>query len=184
MSNTITIVGCDPHPEGGHFVLTEWDVSAKGHPELLFACQDMPWRTEDTMYAVEDPRGVLFSTTNSKLWSETCFQAGRICEAYNAEIVSPADARESLAKAARADQAPRKDREVRELIEVIYGKGCFAREKQCPKRKNKSHGKDCPVCEGTGAERKEGRLVELNTPHYRDAFVVAQHVAMRLAGGE
>ena len=46
---------------------------------------------------------------------------------------------------------------VRAVLQEEFGGDCFDKAKACPKRKNKSHGDDCPICHGTGNERKAGR---------------------------
>jgi hypothetical protein len=177
------IYGADPSPTGAHVVLTRWVEWPDGQVQLTAAlAAEGCIFAEDTL-AVEDPRGVLFSKTNSLLWSQTCFQAGLLAGVHRGgggavAIVPPQDARALLASMAGSSSVPTKDREVRELLQVVHGQDAFDKPLLCPKRNNKSHGADCPVCHGSGFKRPAGRLAELTTPHLRDAFLVAQYVAM------
>lgn len=174
------ILGIDPSPTGGHGALTLWSCGELLRVEASFTF-DTAWST----IAIEDPRGVLFQRTSSLLWSQTCVEAGRFIGRYSIpdeNIVKPAVAREFLASLANEQKSPRKDGEVKAMLEVVYGPGAFDREKACGKRKNKSHGSDCQICGGTGIERAAGILSPLNTPHLRDAFVIAQFVALRGEG--
>lgn len=182
--STVCIVGVDPHPNGGHFVVSEWIIAEGEDPQLVFAAQAEPWTEPGATYVVEDPRGVLFNRTSSLLWSQTNFSAGEIRERFDAEMVSPAEARKSLVKMAGATGVPTKDGHIKELLELIFGVDAFSKGKVCSRRKAKSHGPDCPKCHGTTWESPPGKLHEISNPHFRDAFVVAQYVAMRLAGGE
>lgn len=191
MNKRLIVLGVDPAPTCLHTCRVSFEVDSD-HPE------DEPtvvWAYSKTepdpgislvstpeFVAVEDPRGVLFSRTSSKLWSETCAMAGGTFWKHypRSSWVSPQAARASLAEAAGQMGLPRKDSEVRQLLEVIYGKDAFAKEKLCRKRKNKTHGNDCPLCFGTTVERYAGKLAELSTAHYRDAFVAARHLAKEL----
>ncbi len=177
------VYGADPSPTGAHVVLARWVEWPDGQVQLTAALVAEGCIFATDTLAVEDPRGVLFAKTNSLLWSQTCFQAGLLAGAHRGgggtvAIVPPQDARALLARLAKSDSVPTKDREVRELLQVVHGQDAFDKPLFCPKRKNKSHGADCPVCHGSGLKRPAGRLAELTTPHFRDAFLVAQYVAM------
>lgn len=169
----------DPHPNGIYAVMSVW-VFEDGAPSLssiVYSGGDVAdW---SDFSAIEDPRGVLFHGTSSLLWSQTIFSAGIVAGQLGIPEklwVKSQDARQTLGELAGYGKTPRKDREVKECLQALYGEDCFLREKACRKAKNKSHGKDCPLCGGSGAERLEGLLVDLNTSHYRDAFLVALHV--------
>lgn len=47
---------------------------------------------------------------------------------------------------------------VRARLRSEFGEAAWQTAKACPKRKNKSHGDDCPVCGGSGFARKAGWL--------------------------
>jgi len=179
------VYGADPSPTGAHVVESWWVEWPDGSVQLTTAAPVEGSVLTSNILAVEDPRGVLFSKTNSLLWSQTCFQAGLLAGVHrggggSVAIVSPQDARTLLSIMAGSSSVPTKDREVRELLQVVHGQDAFDKALLCPKRKNKSHGADCPVCHGSGLKRPAGRLAELTTPHLRDAFLVAQYVAMEV----
>jgi hypothetical protein len=177
------IYGADPSPTGAHVVESWWVEWPDGSVQLSTAAPVEGGVLAPHILAVEDPRGVLFSKTNSLLWSQTCFQAGLLAGVHRGgggavAIIPPQDARALLARLAKSDSVPTKDREVRELLQVVHGQDAFDKPLLCPKRNNKSHGADCSACHGSGLKRPAGRLAELTTPHFRDAFLVAQYVAM------
>lgn len=182
MSGTLKIVGVDPAPGGWHSVSVLIELSSG----LIWCVTELPFDSfrhrNDSAFsadivAVEDPRGVLFRGTSTKLWSETCARAGGVFWANRGAVwVAPHEARLTLSKlAGQPGIMPRKDSEVRALLKVVFGDDCFDVAKACPKRKNKRHGSDCPTCGGTGYATRAGVLSRLTSAHLRDAFVVALH---------
>lgn len=182
---TTIVYGVDAAPTRLHTVRAEFD--NHGLPVHVMSRTSEEGEILDARgewVAIEDPTGVLFQTTNSMLWSQTCRTAGEVfgLNHLTAAYAKPQDARQWLANASRQQNPPKKDREVKECLQALYGQGCFDKEKLCPKVKNKTHDTGCPICLGTGLERVAGVLSELNTPHFRDAFVVAAFMHCRLVG--
>jgi len=168
------VTGIDPAPNKLYYASVQFDSDG---PRIVCVGKGQASDVKELFgfFAIEDPTGVLFSTTNSRLWSMTNQRSGEMFGATieRARYVSPHTAREWLGAVARQPQAPRKDREVRECLSLLFGDEAFDKPKLCPKRGNKSHGRDCKLCFGTGHSRVAGPLAELNTPHFRDAFVAA-----------
>ncbi len=63
----------------------------------------------------------------------------------------------------------RDDKAVKMELCRRFGVDLYAREKLCPRRKNKSHGTECPICHGTGLEREAGRLAGFEGKAKQDA---------------
>jgi hypothetical protein len=169
-------IGVDPAPDKIYFVVMR--VSEGFIAEVCWVGDCQPahfFHGSASLIAIEDPSGVLFSKTNSLLWSRTNMRAGETWGANHGTsvYVHPHDVRGWLGEKARQNQAPKKDREVRECLAVIFGADAFDKKKECPKRKNKNHSSDCKVCFGTGFSRENGLLAPLTTPHHRDAFAAA-----------
>jgi hypothetical protein len=187
------ILGVDPAPDRCYAVTVEFDpggrlVGAYAEPSEPGFLPTSPFGdAQRTWVAIEDPTGVLFSKTNSVLWSKTCRTAGEVYGLNRsvAAYVAPQDARQLLGRMAKQSQPPTKDREVRECLLLVYGEDAFEKEKLCPRRKLKKHDLelDCALCHGTGVAVKAGILSELTSPHLRDAFVVAVYYHSRVRGG-
>lgn len=189
------ILGVDPAPDRCHAVTVEFDpggrlVGVYAEPSeaglLPFANRSLRDGSR-AWVAIEDPTGILFSKTNSVLWSKTCRTAGEVFGMNRgvAAYVAPQDARQLLGRMAKQSQPPAKNREVMECLLLVYGEDSFAKEKLCPRRKLKNHNLelDCALCRGTGVAVKAGILSELTSPHLRDAFVVAVYYHSRVRGG-
>lgn len=69
------------------------------------------------------------------------------------------------------------DKRVKSYLESWFGAGCFDRGLVCPRRKNKSHNDDCPICAGTGWRAPRGDLFGMGG-HARDAAMIAIAAAM------
>ena len=68
------------------------------------------------------------------------------------------------------------DKAVRAELDRLFGVSLFARGKLCPKRKQKRHSGACPICNGSGHERKPGPLAGLGADG-ADALALAVSVA-------
>jgi len=67
------------------------------------------------------------------------------------------------------------DKAVRAELDRLFGRALFARGKLCPKRKQKRHSGACPICNGSGHERKPGPLAGLGADG-ADALALAVSV--------
>jgi len=162
--------GIDPAPTGGHMVRVE---IFGGSVQSVTRVSDIDYDANKVV--IEDPAGVLFSRTNTILWSLTCRTAGEFFGLHSeiAMYLKPSEARKWLAHKAGQPQAPSKDSEVKECLSILFLEGCFQRGLQCKRANTEKHNANCPLCHGTGWRREPGLLHELSSPHLRDAFVVA-----------
>lgn len=64
------------------------------------------------------------------------------------------------------------DSVIRSRLMEIDGADAWAKGRACPKRSNKSHGDDCPICGGSGMAVERGRLADV-TGHAIQALALS-----------
>lgn len=162
--------GIDPAPDCLHIAVAKWADGALVSVDARTSHHATNIPTGPV--AIEDPSGVLFGKTSTLLWSKTCQMSGQARAETAGVYVKAGDARALLGRMA-GTKTPSNDREVREVLQLLYGDNAIDKGLKCRKLNNKSHDGHCDICGGSGLSRDPGLLVALNSSHYRDAFLCA-----------